>query len=438
MMKSVLDILLTLTVAGSAITALIVMLPIEILPVKWRYKLGKAAILLYLAPVAFSISWLNKYIISHAPISQSSTQNISDSLISGLTITTNAALLILSLWVVGVISFMAWQLYCYRKFMLKLEQTSTPISESNELSKELSIKKQELNVSCNIRLMQTSYIRSPILAGFWKPTIYVPKELSLHVDMSMVFHHELVHLKRKDLWVKALTLAASCLHWFNPLVHILHRHIHTWSELSCDGEVVEKMSFAERKRYGETILSVMAGSDRLPAQFCASLSGDGKQLKNRLTNMLQTRKQSKKMLFLSFSALLSFVCISTTIAIWASSYTPNVVASSTVNSSSEEIVHKQIKLPNTSEQKLKEHEGTISENSVPKEVAVSESTELQPIQEPRTELIDTVAMEESNNQNAEIVPLVSEQLPEQGNPSETNHLSVVYEPIPIPMNLIHE
>ena len=143
----------------------------------------------------------------------------------------------------------------------------------------------------NVRLAYSSIIRSPVLVGLWKTTIYLPTENTVNVDM--VIRHELIHLKRKDLWVKAFTLGASALHWFNPLVHILRKDIHIWSELSCDEEVVKEMSHAERKRYGETILSVMAGSRNLPVQFCASLSGDGKQLKRRLMMMLNVKKQKR-------------------------------------------------------------------------------------------------------------------------------------------------
>lgn len=102
------------------------------------------------------------------------------------------------------------------------------------------------------------------------------------MDIGMVIHHELIHLKRKDLWVKAITLATSALHWFNPFIYMLKKDIHTWSELSCDEEVVKEMSHTERKRYGETTLNVMVGSRDLPIRFCASLSGDGKKLKRRL------------------------------------------------------------------------------------------------------------------------------------------------------------
>ena len=140
----------------------------------------------------------------------------------------------------------------------------------------------------------------------------------------MIIHHELIHLKRKDLWIKALTLGVSILHWFNPLAHILRKEIHTWSELSCDEEVVKEMSYADRKRYGETILNVMTESRSFPIQFSSSLSGDGKQLKRRLTIMLNAKKLKKKTLYLTIAAALLIAVISTTAAAWASNNTPKV------------------------------------------------------------------------------------------------------------------
>ncbi|MFK4998442.1 M56 family metallopeptidase [Bacillus sp. N9] len=141
-----------------------------------------------------------------------------------------------------------------------------------------------------VRLAYSTAVRSPVLVGLWKPTIYLPIKNSANLDMCMVIRHELVHLKQNDLWVKAFTLAASALHWLNPLVHILRKDIHMWSELTCDEEVVKEMSYAERKRYGETILNVMIGSRGIPVRFCVSLSGNGKLLKRRLTMMLNVKK----------------------------------------------------------------------------------------------------------------------------------------------------
>jgi len=149
------------------------------------------------------------------------------------------------------------------------------------------------------------------------------------MDIKMVIHHELVHLKHQDLWVKALTLGVSALHWFNPLIHMIRRDIHTWSELACDEDVVKEMSHEERRRYGETILNVMAGTKKTPAQFCSSLSGEGKQLKRRLMNMFNVKKLKKKHWMLSMGALLLITGVSTSTAVWASNHTVKVEAKAT-------------------------------------------------------------------------------------------------------------
>lgn len=244
-------------------------------------------------------------------------------LIRDQTISANIALPLIVLWAVGATAFAAWQMYCYRRFLKKLEHTRTTVPTNSEAAKQLSFIKEALGVKSNVRLAYSSIIRSPVLVGLWKPTIYLPIENTVNVDM--VIRHELIHLKRKDLWVKAYTLGASALHWFNPLVHILRKDIHIWSELSCDEEVVKEMSYPERKRYGETILSVMAGSRNLPVQFCASLSGDGNQLKRRLMMMLNVKKQKKKTMYLTISAVFLVAAISTSAAAWASNHTPRVI-----------------------------------------------------------------------------------------------------------------
>lgn len=69
-------------------------------------------------------------------------------------------------------------------------------------------------------------------------------------------------------------LIVSSLHWFNLFVHILCKEIHIWSELSCEEEVVSEMSYAERKRYGETILNMLEDSLETPVFYSAFLFGN--------------------------------------------------------------------------------------------------------------------------------------------------------------------
>ncbi|MGW8822956.1 M56 family metallopeptidase [Paenibacillus lautus] len=341
-MNTILELLLTLTVAGSAVVACILVLRIVFVntfPTKWRYGIGKMAVVFYLLPVVLGIHWISPLFTFSAaatvPIVNElpSTEQHAlpgpysgtglEPLIPAKTISVNVALPLIVLWALGAIAFAAWQMYCYRRFLKKLEHSRVTVPISSEAAKQLSFIKEALGVKSSVGLAHSSIIRSPVLVGLWKPTIYLPIENT--VNMDMVIRHELIHLKRKDLWVKAFTLGASALHWFNPLVHILRKDLHVWSELSCDEEVVKEMSYAERKRYGETILSVMAGSRNLPVQFIASLSGDGKQLKRRLMMMLNVKKQKKKTMYLTLTAVFLVAVISTSAAAWASSNTPKVI-----------------------------------------------------------------------------------------------------------------
>ncbi|MEK4328545.1 M56 family metallopeptidase [Paenibacillus sp. FSL R7-0312] len=335
MMNTLLEILFSLTVAGSIVSASIHALgwlSTELFPAKWRYGLIKLAVALYLFPIALIFPWLSQLNASRIATSLQGSQPakftgfISDPFQPAVILSAHAAYIILGIWAAGGISYAAWQLYGYRRFMIKLERTRTLVPADSETAILLGSIKEKLGLKSNVGLAYSPIARSPFLAGLWKPSIYLPAENGASLDM--VLRHELIHLKRKDLWIKVLMLGVSALHWFNPMVHSVRKELHTWSELTCDQEVVEEMSHAERKRYGVTLLNVMAGSKGLPEQFYTPLSGDGKQLKRRLTHMLNAKKLKKQTIILSVAAVLLIAGISTSAAAWASKITPQVVADS--------------------------------------------------------------------------------------------------------------
>lgn len=329
-MNKLLELLVSLSVAGSTVVICILLLRLfspGVFPAQWRYTIGKMAIGFYLLPVALIMQWLlplfNPYQTSTVHIS-GQPSIVQQKSFSELNLSVDVALVFLSIWGTGAIAFAIWQVYCYRRFIKNLQFTRSPVPVNDEAAKQLTLMKKALGMRSNVRLTYSSAIRSPVLVGLWKPTIYLPIEHLENIDMSMVLQHELIHLKRKDLWVKAITLAASSLHWFNPFVHILRNDIHTWSELSCDEEVVKEMSHVERKRYGETILNVMIGSRGIPVRFCASLSGDGKRLKRRLSLMLSVQKLKKHTIMLAAVAVLAVGAMGTSTAAWAAKTTPKV------------------------------------------------------------------------------------------------------------------
>ena len=164
-----------------------------------------------------------------------------------------AALLI---WLVGAMVFAAWHSYCYRRFSKQLRKNSIP-TPADTAAALLSSGKARLGIHGDIKLMMNSKITSPMLVGLCRPMIILPTSSISEIDLKLILTHELMHLKRKDLWVKMFALLAGTLHWFNPFVYVLRKDVSIWGELSCDEALASEMSHEERKLYGEAILNTL-------------------------------------------------------------------------------------------------------------------------------------------------------------------------------------
>ena len=76
--------------------------------------------------------------------------------------------------------------------------------------------------------------------------LLLPEEDYTEDELSMVFRHELVHLKRRDLYVKLGLTLACALHWYNPAVYVLCKQVSFWQESSCDEAVINNGSLADK------------------------------------------------------------------------------------------------------------------------------------------------------------------------------------------------
>ncbi|MCY9763510.1 M56 family metallopeptidase [Paenibacillus alvei] len=326
-MNEWLEVLIALTVAGSTIVACMLLLnpvSVDAFPAKWRYLVGKLAVVFYFLPIPFVVQCLS--FSSPEPIyTLHSTQPIyGDKINPEQYISFEIATLILVIWGLGTFFFATWHIYCYCKFNREIKRTSIVVPQDSKVAKMLYSCKQSLEIRTKVKLAYNSDITSPALVGLLKPMILLPVEIAPDAELSMVLHHELIHLKRKDLWVKILVLGVSAIHWFNPLVHILRKDIHIWSELSCDAEVVTEMSHMERKRYGQTILNMLADTSEIPTEFCASLSETKKDIERRLTMLLNVKKQKKHIIAITVTAVIAIGAVGITTAAWAAKNTPSI------------------------------------------------------------------------------------------------------------------
>lgn len=183
--------------------------------------------------------------------------------------------ILLTLWLAGVIACVLWQGIGYYRLIRSLKGTSRSV-ERADLYTILQEQCADLVIDREIPLRVSSAADCPMLAGFIHPTLYLPDERISRTDAAFIFRHELTHYKHGDLWLKLLLLAARCLHWFNPLVHLIARFAQEDIEAACDDAVVRGHDGAYRRAYGETILrSAIAQSQKRKA--LVSCFGDDKK-----------------------------------------------------------------------------------------------------------------------------------------------------------------
>lgn len=102
------------------------------------------------------------------------------------------------------------------------------------------------------------------------------------------------------MFYKWLVQFTVCLHWFNPLVHLMGREITRACEFSCDEAVLARMGYENAQDYGQTLLDAMAAVWRYRENPGAvTLSENKRLLKERLSAIVNFREKSKAMRFLT-------------------------------------------------------------------------------------------------------------------------------------------
>ena len=133
-------------------------------------------------------------------------------------------------------------------------------------------------------------ISTPAVTGLFRPTLLLPHEGYDLNELRYILRHELCHLKRRDMLLKLVLLAANAMHWFDPVVYLMLRQADEDIELACDSAATDGLDRAERAAYSRTLLAAVQSHVRaLPATTC--FGGTVERLKRRITNVLGTQKK---------------------------------------------------------------------------------------------------------------------------------------------------
>lgn len=195
-----------------------------------------------------------------------------------------------AIWILGVISVVAYHAIRHSRFMKMVRRWSEPITDSGSL-KILEDLKAELEIKTPVELSVCQCITSPMLVNFFHPAILLPPIKITDNELSLILKHELIHLKRHDLWYKSLILTATTLHWFNPVVYLMSKAASIQCEISCDELVLQDADFQQRRQYGETIIGIVRNGMKIRTAFSTNFYGGKRDMKNRISSIIETKQK---------------------------------------------------------------------------------------------------------------------------------------------------
>lgn len=159
-------------------------------------------------------------------------------------------------WLLGGAGILAWNLTGHWRLKRFLKRWASPVQDYRILPLYNAIG-DELDLDRRPRLMTCPGLSAPMLAGLLHPMLLLPEQPLSPKELEYALLHELTHYRRRDIWLKALSLWVRAVHWFNPLVWLMDRAIERDTELSCDEAVLRRLPPEEHAAYGKTILSAV-------------------------------------------------------------------------------------------------------------------------------------------------------------------------------------
>lgn len=153
------------------------------------------------------------------------------------------------------LGLLAWMLLRWRKVARRLQSGIVPPAWLEALLDEAR-RAAGLRRPVRLRLLEEPV--SPAVYGLLQPTIVLPRLLSEQLppaQLQAVLLHELVHLRRGDVWVNCVQALLQLAYWWHPLLWLANARLRRLREEAVDDAVMEALA-GEAETYAPTLLEV--------------------------------------------------------------------------------------------------------------------------------------------------------------------------------------
>lgn len=196
-------------------------------------------------------------------------------------------------WAVGAVLFAVKALTNQQMFVKSVKRLSKPAdAKTKELINELT---DSLLIWQEVKAVTLNEISSPMIVGFFSPTIILPQRKYAEEELRLILKHELIHFKSRDLFVKAFMLIAQAINWFNPFFGLFVRNAEQQCEMYCDERVMKDETDENKRLYCQSILNAASEEANPELQLKPVLSSNfnisREGLKQRLQTILSVKKK---------------------------------------------------------------------------------------------------------------------------------------------------
>lgn len=200
----------------------------------------------------------------------------------------------LTLWLAIAVLKLIWEAAAYRISMKNLKRMSLPVYNPVTLRVYSSVYRLK-GIPNPPKLMQNAGLSTPLLTGLLKTELYLPAVGYTAEELKLIFHHELSHYRRRDLWYKMLLRICATVYWFNPFLRIMLKEADNDIENLCDTNVIRHCTVKDHRLYRRLLLRTAAIENHVP-YVTASLNDSTMVLKDRLLYMLNLKHLKRNLL----------------------------------------------------------------------------------------------------------------------------------------------
>ena len=197
------------------------------------------------------------------------------------------------IWFIGIIT-MLFLLAKSKSRLNTLKRSALPL-QNKAVRKLYKNCLDELQITKDIPIFSTAFLKSPIIVGWIKPFIYLPIHLISDYkasDIRYMLLHELQHYKHNDALTNHIMNLTGVLYWFNPAVWYALKEMRNDREIACDVSVLELLDESSYEDYGNTLINFAEKVSLNPFPYATGLSGTMKQMQQRILNISSYKKPS--------------------------------------------------------------------------------------------------------------------------------------------------